>query len=73
MIAKTFVEEMKHIITWFVNVYSQYDELYFFSEGVWTPCLLEPHFGHPVMKILAKTLLEITISQWTYDNGPDVW
>ena len=59
MIAKTFVEEIKHIITRFVNVYGQYNELLFFSEGVWTPCphSLKPHFGHPVMKILAKTLL----------------
>ena len=52
MITKAFVEEIKHIITCFVNVYCQYDDLFFFSEGVRTP-----HFGHPVMKILAKTLL----------------
>ena len=45
MITKTFVEEIKHIITWFVNVYGQYDDWLFFGEGVWTP-----HFGHPVQK-----------------------
>ena len=47
MITKTFVEEMKHIITWFVNVYGQYDDFFFFSEGVWTPCLLETLFWTP--------------------------
>ena len=32
---------------------------YFFSvRGFGHPVFLKPHFGHPVMKILAKTLLE---------------
>ena len=28
MITKTFVEEIKHIVTWFVNVYGQYDDIF---------------------------------------------
>ena len=31
MITRTFVEEIKHIITSFVNVYGQYDDLIFFE------------------------------------------
>ena len=47
MIIRTYVEKIKHIITWFVNVYGQYDDLLFFCEGVWTPCLLETLFWTP--------------------------
>ena len=47
MITKTFVEEIKHIVTWFVNVYGQYDDLFFYSEGVWTPCLVKTPFWTP--------------------------
>ena len=31
MITNTFVEEIKHLITWFVNVYGQYDD-YFWNK-----------------------------------------
>ena len=34
MITRTFVEEIKHIISGFVNVYGQYDDLIFLSEAV---------------------------------------
>ena len=57
MITKTFVEEIKHTITWFVNVYDQYNNLLFLQWGGLDTVFLKPHFGHPVMKILAKTLL----------------
>ena len=50
MITRTFVEEIKHIITWFVNVYGQYDDLFFSVRGFGHPVFLKPHFGHPVMK-----------------------
>ena len=54
MITKTFVEETKHIITWFVNVYGQCNDLFLLQWwGFGHPVLLKPHFGHPVM---AKTL-----------------
>ena len=56
MITNTFVEEIKHIITWFVNVYGQYAGFFFAVKGFGHPVFLKPHFGHPVMKILAKTL-----------------
>ena len=45
MISRTFVEEIKHIITWFVNVYGQYDDNFFFQWGCldtlssWNPIL----------------------------------
>ena len=55
MITRTFVEEIKHIITWFVNVYGHVG-LFFSVRGFGHPVFLKPHFGHPVMKILAKTL-----------------
>ena len=29
------------------NGYGQYDDLFVFSEGVWTPCLLETPFWTP--------------------------
>ena len=57
MITKTFVEEMKHIITLLVNVYGQYNDDFFSVRGLGHPVVLKPHFGHPVMKILAKTLV----------------
>ena len=47
MITRTYVEEIKHIITWFVNVHGQYDDLFFFNGGVWTPCVLETPFWTP--------------------------
>ena len=57
MITKLFVEEIKHIITSFVNVNGQYMMTYIFSvRGFGHLVLLKPHFGQPVMKILAKTL-----------------
>ena len=58
MITRTFVQEIKHIITWFVSIYGQYGDLFFFSGGGFGhPVFSKPHFGHPVMKILAKTLV----------------
>ena len=45
MITRTFVEEIKHMFTWFVNVYGQYDDLLFFQWGgldtlsSWNPIL----------------------------------
>ena len=33
MITKKFVEEIKHIINWFVNVYGQYNDLFYFQWG----------------------------------------
>ena len=48
MITKTFVEETKDIITWFVNVYGQFDDLFSSVRGFGHPVFLKPHFGHPV-------------------------
>ena len=56
MITRTLVEEIKHTITSFFNVYGQYDDLFFSAREFGHPVFLKPHFGHPVMKILAKTL-----------------
>ena len=44
MITRTFVEEKKYIITWFVNVYGQYDDFFFQWGGLdtlssWNPIL----------------------------------
>ena len=44
MITKRFVEEIKHIITWFFNVYGQYDDFFFSVRGLdtlpsWNPIL----------------------------------
>ena len=45
MLTKIFVEEIKHTVTWFGNVYGQYDDLFFSVRGFghpvfpfWTPC-----------------------------------
>ena len=41
MLTTTFVEEIKHIITWFVNVYGQYDDLFFLDTlSSWNPTLV---------------------------------
>ena len=50
MITRIFVEEIKHTITSFVNVYGQYeiDDFFFSARG----------FGHPVfLKPILDTLL----------------
>ena len=45
MITKTFAEEIKHMITWFVIIYGQYDDLIFYQLGdldtlsSWNPIL----------------------------------
>ena len=54
MISKTLLAELS---IKFVNVHNQCNDFYFFNQGLWTPEFLKSQFGHPVMKILAKSLL----------------
>ena len=58
MITRAFVEEIKHILLLDLSMYMVSMMTYFFSaRGFGHPVFLKPHFGHPVMKILAKSLM----------------
>ena len=50
-------------------MYGQYDDLFFSGRGFGNPVFLKPHFGHPVKKILAKTLFRGICPR---NLGPDV-